>query len=234
MNILVLNESKEMATSLRDTGIGEVDRAEICQELSKLTGRKRRPQSKYYDEDRYTIAKYDKDSGASQAAKFFKNKYPTISECTVRTFVKKYDENLKVAKACGRSPNRKLKTFVCRRPLMVGPIIDEKVRKFMVSLYKKGGHVSRSLAATTAIFLLSRTGDESVKNVVVTTTWGKSLLQRIGFRRPAATTSKVEIPESAKKDAGLQDHYRITSIVEKHKIPESLVINSDETPSKYV
>ena len=69
---------------------------------------------------------------------------------------------------------------------------------------------------------------------VVTTTWGKSLLQRIGFRRGAATTSKVEIPDSVKKGAGLQHHYCITSIVEKHKIPESLVINSDQTPSKYV
>ena len=97
---------------------------------------------------------------------------------------------------------------------MVGPIIDEKVRKFMVSLYKKGGHVSRSIAATTAMVLLSRTDDQSVKTVVVTT-WGKSLLHRIGFRRRAATTSKVEIPDSAKKEAGLKRHYRITSIVEK-------------------
>ena len=38
------------------------------------------------------------------------------------------------------------------RPLMVGPIIDEKVRKFMASLYKKGGHVSRSIAAATVMF----------------------------------------------------------------------------------
>ena len=82
-------------------------------------------------------------------------------------------------------------------------------------------------------FLLSRTGDESVKNVVVTTTWGKSMLQRIGFRRRAATTSKVEIRDSTKKEAGFQ-HYRIPSIVEKHKTPESLMINSDQTPSKYV
>ena len=52
--------------------------------------------------------------------------------------------------------------------------------------------------------------------------------------RLAATTSKVEIAESAKKEAGLQHHYHVTSIVEKHKIPESLVINSDKTPSKYV
>ena len=51
----------------------------------------------------------------------------------------------------------------------------------MVLLSRKGGHVSCSIAATTAMVLLIRTGDESVKNVVVTTTWGKSLLQRIGF-----------------------------------------------------
>ena len=45
------------------------------------------------------------------------------------------------------------------RSLMVRPIIDEKVRKFMVLLCKKGGHVSRSIAATTAMVLLSRTDD---------------------------------------------------------------------------
>ena len=182
INVLVLNELKEIATSSHDTGLGEVDGVEICQELSKLTGRKWKPQSKYSDEDRYTIAKYAKKNGASQAAKFFKNKYPTINESTVQTFVKKYDENVKVAKACGQSPDRKLKILMHGRPLMVGPIISEKVRKFMISLYKKGSHVSCSIAATTAM-LLSRTDDKSVKNVIVMTTWGKSLLQRIGFRR---------------------------------------------------
>ena len=99
----------------------------------------------------------------------------------MRTFVKKYDENVKVTKACGGSPDWKLKTLMRERSLMVGPIIDEKLRKFMVSLYKKEGHVRRSIAATTAVVLLSRTDDESVQNVVVTTTWGKSLLQRVGF-----------------------------------------------------
>ena len=63
---------------------------------------------------------------------------------------------------------------------------------------------------------------------------GKKSVQRTGFRRRAATTSKNEIPDSAKKEADLQHHYCITSIVEKHKKPESLVINSDQTLSKYV
>ena len=56
----------------------------------------------------------------------------------------------------------------------------------------------------------------------------------MGFRRPAAFNSKVEISNSAKKEAGLQHHYRITSVAEKHNIPESLVMNSDQTKSKYV
>ena len=46
INVLVLNELKEMATSSHDTDLGEVDRTEICQELLKFTGRKRKPQSK--------------------------------------------------------------------------------------------------------------------------------------------------------------------------------------------
>ena len=64
---------------------------------------------------------------------------------------------------------------------MIEPAIDEKMLKFIVLLYKKVGHVSCSIAAITAMVLLSKTGDKSVKNVVVTRTWGGSLLQRIGF-----------------------------------------------------
>ena len=49
INFLVLNELKETATLSHDTGLGEVDRAETYQELSKLTGRKWKPQIKYSD-----------------------------------------------------------------------------------------------------------------------------------------------------------------------------------------
>ena len=48
---MVLNRLKEMATLSHDTGLGEVDRAETCQELLKLTGRKWKSQSKYGNED---------------------------------------------------------------------------------------------------------------------------------------------------------------------------------------
>ena len=179
INVFVLNELKEMATSSHDTVLEKLTELKFEKfEKFELTVRKQKSQSKCSDEHRYAIAKYAKYNGASQAATFFKNKYPTINESTRRTFVKNYDKNVKVAKACVRSPDRKLNTLMLGRSLMVGPIIGEKL--FMVSL-KKEVMFSRSIAATTAVVLLSRMNGESVKNVVVTTTWGKGQSQRIGF-----------------------------------------------------
>ena len=73
------------------------------------------------------IAKYSKYNGASQAAKFFKIKNPTINESTRRIFFRNYDKNLKVAKACGWSSDRKLNTLMRGRSPMVGAIIGEKL-----------------------------------------------------------------------------------------------------------
>ena len=151
----------------------------------------------------------------------------------VRTFVKKHDQNVKIAKAYDQSPDKKLKNLMWGRPLIVGPVIDKKVWKFMVLLYEKGNHISRSIVATPAMFLLSRTDDESVENVIATSTLGRILSQRIWFRRRTATSGKVEIPDSTKKEASLQQYYHITSIAEKHNIPELLMISSDQTPSIY-
>ena len=44
----------------------------------------------------------------------------------------------------------------------------------------------------------------------------------------------MEVPERARKEAGLQHHFRIINITEKHNILKSLVLNSDKTPSKFV
>ena len=63
---------------------------------------------------------------------------------------------------------------------------------------------------------------------------GRSILQRLEFRRQIATIGKVEVPEGARKEAELQYHFRTDGIIEKHNIPKSLVRNSYQTPSKYV
>ena len=44
----------------------------------------------------------------------------------------------------------------------------------------------------------------------------------------------MKVPEGARKEARLQHHFRVVNIQEKHNIPKSIVLNKDQTPSKYV
>ena len=64
--------------------------------------------------------------------------------------------------------------------------------------------------------------------------WAQSLYRRMGFCRGQVTTSKLEIPEGTLKEIKLLFHHDIASKVEKFSIPHSLIINLDQTPTKYV
>ena len=86
---------------------------------------------------------------------------------------------------------------------MFGPVIDEKVRRFLMGLFKKGGRISCGIASTNANVLLSRSEDLSLKNIKTTPMWGSSIPQRLGFWRRVATTGKVEVHEGARKESGL-------------------------------
>ena len=56
----------------------------------------------------------------------------------------------------------------------------------------------------------------------------------MGFKRRLRTTGKVEIPEGARKEAELLFLHNIVSVVERYEIPDSLKINLDQTPLKYI
>ena len=56
----------------------------------------------------------------------------------------------------------------------------------------------------------------------------------MGFVRRRGTTAKLEIPDGAFKEAQLLFTHDIVSKVDKYNIPDSLIINIDQTPTKYV
>ena len=113
----------------------------------------------------------------------------------MRSFLKKYNEQVRIEKTLNQPPAECITTLTRGRPLMVGPVIDEKVQKFLMALFEKGGHISvTTSASTTANVLLSRGEDLSLKNITTTPMWGRSILQRLGLRRRVATTGKVEVP----------------------------------------
>ena len=66
------------------------------------------------------------------------------------------------------------------------------------------------------------------------TSWSKSLFKRIGYVQRLATTGKVEISEKLKAEIETVYLYGIVQKINEHKIPSSMIINLDQTPSKFV
>ena len=56
----------------------------------------------------------------------------------------------------------------------------------------------------------------------------------MGFVKRISTTEKVEIPERAENEAQLVYLHNIVTIAEEHKVPSCLILNTDQTPLKYL
>ena len=48
------------------------------------------------------------------------------------------------------------------------------------------------------------------------------------------TTSKVQIPEAVQKESEFILPHKIAKIVDAHQIPNCIILNLDQTPSKFV
>ena len=64
--------------------------------------------------------------------------------------------------------------------------------------------------------------------------WVKSLFARMNFVKRKKTSSKVDIPDKARKEIGFLFLHEIVTRVEKHNIPRELILNIDQAPLKYV
>ena len=93
------------------------------------------------------------------------------------------------------------------------------VQKYIKAASNRGAVISRSMASATAKALLVCYPDMVGMIDVENASWVKSLFQRMGYSR-----RKVE----------LVFYHQIVEKIEKHNILESLTLNFDQTPSKYV
>ena len=109
------------------------------------------------------------------------------------------------------------------------------VQKKFKSTRAHSGVISTAVAIAVADALVKRYPEHELDHVQFRThTWARSLFQRMGFVRRAGTTGKVEIPEGARKEVELTFIHEIVNKVEKFQIPPSLILNLDQTNSKYV
>ena len=108
------------------------------------------------------------------------------------------------------------------------------VQKHIIASSNRGNVISRSIATSTAKALISRNPGYVGQIDLELSSWAQSLFRRMGFVRRKGTTAKLEIPDDAFKEAQLLLTHDIVSKVDKYNISDSLIINIDQTPTKYV
>ena len=119
------------------------------------------------------------------------------------------------------------------RPLMLGEL-NSMIQSYIKSLSNHGGVVNTVIANATAKMLMKRypnvVGEIDVNNL----RWAKILFQRTTFVKRRKTSSKVDIPKGTRKEIEYIFLHEIVSLVEEFHIPNSLILNLDQTPLKYV
>ena len=195
---------------------------------------KRKPQyHKWTDKERYEIGKYAAENGNIRTVRSFEKKFPTLSESTVRSFKKRYFEQLSQKSKEEVERAQSIKNRKTGRPLLLGEL-DDMVRKYLVNLSRRGGVINTTVANATAKALMSKYPYVVGQVDVDSSRWAKSLFSRMNFVKRRKTSFKVDIPDGARKEIEFLFLHEIVSLVEKHKIPPALIINIDQTPIKYV
>ena len=197
---------------------------------------KRQPQyHKWTKKERYDIGKYAAENDNINTVRKFHSEFPSLSESTVRTFKKKYYELLREKSKEELDQSQSVPKYSRKtgRPFLLGEL-DEMVRKYLLTLSKRGGVINTTVANATAKALMSKYPHIVGQVDVDSSRWAKSLFTRMNFVKRRKTSSKVDIPDGARKEIEFLFLHEMVSIVEKHKIPPALIINIDQTPLKYV
>ena len=181
------------------------------------------------DKQRYTIGKYAAENGNANTFRKFKTEFSNLSESTVRIFKKRYYQEVRKCKE--KLEESKSITKYARktgRPYLLGEL-DKMVQKHIRSLSKKGSVINTTVANATAKALISKypyvAGDIDVNS----SRWAKSLFARMNFLKRRKTSSKVGIPDKARKEIEFLFLHEIATKVEKHNIPPELILSIDHT-----
>ena len=133
-----------------------------------------------------------------------------------------------------KSPASKEITSATRGPKLMLGEMDEKILKYLELIRRKGGVVSIGIANAVAKAMISRSDCAMLKSIdIENSCWAKSLMQRSGWVRRKQTTGKPPLPKGVVEEAGIIFLHQVVQLVEKYRIPPSMIINIDQTPMKY-
>eukprot|EP00794_Sanderia_malayensis_P013335 gene13335-14713_t len=232
---LLLANTDSNRPSEQKTGLGALDISSIQQQRLETEARPRKMYYKWDAQDRFNIGKYALQMGNAAAVRRYKSQFKNLNESTVREFKKRAENELKKARKENRSSPKEIPKYSIPtgRPLLLGEL-DAMVQSYLRACSQRGAVISSCVAISTAKALIQKYPDTVGDIDIESSTWAQSLFRRMGFVKRMKTSAKVDIPDGARKEIEYLFYNEIVTTIEKFNIPPSLIINLDQTPSKYV
>ena len=166
--------------------------------------------------------------GDARAIRKFSMLYPNMNESTERAFRAKY-------KAAAAANNGEVTEIVRKptpgRPLKLGKLDDEVQRRLKL-IRESGGRVDANIACAVAQAVHKVKGPNT--DIDITKGWAKSLFQRMGYTKRAATTGKLNLPKAYVDEKAFTFLNDIAMHAQKDSIPNTMILNWDQTPLQYV
>ena len=217
------------------SGLGEVDFvvASVVVKKCLCQTSKHGAYKVYINKDCYSIGRYASCHGVATSVREWKKTYPNLNENTMRGFKKRYKAKLKEASRKNASPKKKLANKMRGRPTLLGQKLDTLVQKFLRATRYKGGVMNTQTALATAKAQVKRYSLLEKENLVLGAPWAESI-SLYGFCSLPKDYCKSANSRRSTKEADLKFHHQIVNYMEKYQIPSWLIINFDQTPSKYV
>ena len=97
---------------------------------------------------------------------------------------------MKLTEKTSRSLEKSIANLQRGRALLVGNDIDEKVRKYIMTLRYKGVQVTFSIAIAVAKPLIEQNDEENLKVLIFEKDWTQSLFRRMGFKKSCCNNRK--------------------------------------------
>ena len=171
--------------------------------------------------------------GATATVRKFKVKFPRLTESTIRPWVKKYKEMIKA------KSSRFVNFKICEKRGRLSLLDEElgrKLRAMVITLRKAGFVINVHVIRGILIGLIRSNSTQFGQycDFVLTRSWLRSLYQRMKFSRRAVTTSRPVVTKSLWIEVRSQFLHDISQEVLEYGIPDELIININQTPSKFV
>ena len=167
------------------------------------------------------ITNYAKVYGTTSAIKYFKTEFPHLRESTVRGWLK----------MCREKAKERVISQKRGRPLSLPPELDEKLQKVFINLRKAGGSVNRHVVSGVLLGLIKSNLTRYGQYLEFCVANGRLQYsyKLMNMSRRTSTTSRPVYLEVRTKFL-----HGIVSVCLEFGIPDKLIINIDQTPSKYV